>query len=87
MTDTVKPEPRLAPLPVETHPELKEAFAHTVRSLGFVPNSMLILQRKPQIANALAQLSAAILAPDGEVDRGFKRLIANMASRAAGCQY
>jgi uncharacterized peroxidase-related enzyme len=57
------------------------------KNLGFVPNSMLILQRKPKIARALAQLTASIWEPGGEVDRGFKRLIAHVASRAAGCQY
>jgi hypothetical protein len=48
---------------------------------------MLILQRRPQIAKALSQLAAAVNAADGMVDRGFKRLIAHMASRASGCQY
>lgn len=87
MTSQAKSDPRLAPLPIDANPDLKDAFANSVRSLGFVPNSMLILQRKPQIVKALSQLSAAVLAPDGEVDRGFKRLIAHMASRASGCNY
>ena len=38
-------------------------------------------------ANALAQMTASIWDPDGEVDRGLKRLIAHVASRTAGCQY
>lgn len=82
-----KPAPRLAPLPEDANPDLNDAFANSVRSLGFIPNSMLILQRKPQIAKALSQLAAAVNAADGMVDRGFKRLIAHMASRASGCQY
>jgi uncharacterized peroxidase-related enzyme len=57
------------------------------KNLGFVPNSMLILQRKPKIARALQQLTASIWDPQGEVDRGFKRLVAHVASRTAGCQY
>ena len=36
---------RLAPLPMDAHPELKDAFATYVRTLGFVPNSVLIMQR------------------------------------------
>ena len=87
MSTESKIDPRLSPLPLDANPELQDAFANSVRSLGFVPNSMLILQRKPQIVKALSQLSAAVLAPDGEVDRGFKRLVAHMASRASGCQY
>ena len=51
------------------------------------PNSILIMQRKPKMVRAFAQMAAAVWARDSEVDRGFKRLIAHVASRAAGCQY
>jgi uncharacterized peroxidase-related enzyme len=78
---------RIAPLPPEHTPELADAFEGMRRNLGFIPNSMLILQRKPKIARALQQLTASIWDPAGEVDRGFKRLVAHVASRAAGCQY
>ena len=57
------------------------------KNLGFVPNSILIMQRKPTLARALAQMTAAVWDPEGKVDRGLKRLIAHVASRAAGCQY
>jgi len=87
MNRAKKPAPRLSPLPADANPDLKDAFANSVHSLGFIPNSMLILQRKPQIAKALSQFAAAVNAPDGLVDRGFKRLVAHMASRASGCQY
>jgi len=56
-------------------------------SLGFVPNSVLIMQRKPKMVQAWAQMTAAVWDPESEVDRGFKRLLAHVASRAAGCQY
>ena len=64
--------PRIAPLPPEHTPELADAFEGMRRNLGFIPNSMLILQRKPKIARALQQLTAAIWDPAGEVDRGLK---------------
>jgi len=79
--------PRLAPLPVDYNPDLREAFDRSVKSLGFVPNSQLIMQRKPKLVKAFAQISAAVWDPEGEVDVRFKRLIAHFASRAAGCQY
>ena len=85
MEQKVKASPRIAPLPAEHTPELKDAFGAMKQNLGFVPNSMLILQRKPKIARALAQLTASIWEPGGEVERGFKRLVAHVASRAAGC--
>jgi uncharacterized peroxidase-related enzyme len=66
---------------------LTDQFESMRRNLGFVPNSILIMQRRPKLAKALAQLTAAIWDPEGKVDRGLKRLIAHVASRAAGCQY
>lgn len=78
---------RIKPLPPSHTPELVDAFEGMRKNLGFIPNSMLILQRKPKIARALQQLTAAIWDPAGEVDRGFKRLVAHVASRAAGCRY
>ena len=87
MEQKVKPSPRIEPLPPEHTPELKDAFEAMKQNLGFVPNSMLILQRKPKIARALASLTASIWEPGGEVDRGFKRLVAHVASRSAGCRY
>jgi uncharacterized peroxidase-related enzyme len=87
MTLHTRPSLRIKPLPPEHSPELKEQFESMRRNLGFVPNSILIMQRKPKLAKALAQLTAAIWDPDGKVDRGFKRLVAHVASRAAGCQY
>ena len=87
MLQPTKPSPRLAPLPVDHTPELKENFAFSLKSLGFVPNSMLIMQRKPKLVKAFSQLSQAIWDPESEVDRGVKRLIGHVASRAAGCVY
>ena len=78
---------RLTPLPPEHAPELKDDFDAIGRSLGFIPNSVLIMQRKPQLVKALRAMLATIWDPAGEVDRGFKRLVAHVASRAAGCQY
>jgi len=85
MDQHVKPSPRLVPLPPD--PALQEPFEHSKRSLGFIPNSLLIMQRKPKMVKAWAQMLAAVWDPDSKVDRGFKRLIAHVASRAAGCQY
>lgn len=85
MDRRVTSSPRLAPLPPE--PALREPFEASKKSLGFVPNSLLIMQRKPKMVQAWAQMLAAIWDPESKVDRGFKRLLAHVASRAAGCQY
>ena len=78
---------RIGLLPKDADPGLTEAFAQYEKSLGFVPNSVLIMQRRPKMVKALAQLAASVWDPDSAVDRGFKRLLAHFASRAAGCQY
>jgi uncharacterized peroxidase-related enzyme len=87
MDQKVAPPPRLSPLPAETTPELKEQFELMRRNLGFIPNSILIMQRRPKLAKAFAGLTAAAWDPEGKVDRKLKRLIAHVSSRAAGCQY
>ena len=78
---------RLKPLSPETTPELKSYFDFFLGTLGFTPNSVLTMQRKPQLVKAFAQLNAAVMATDGEVDLGFRRLIGHLASKASGCLY
>jgi len=79
--------PLVEPLPAETTPELAEDFAIFERILGFVPNSLLTMQRRPAIVKGFGVLTEAVMDPEGAVDPGFKRLLAHFASRAAGCQY
>src|SRR6185312_10032677 len=86
MPDTSR-SPRLDPLPPEHSPELKEEFDSFFKTLGFVPNSVLTMQRKPKLAKAFVQLQRAIWEPESKVDRGFKRLVAHVASRAAADPY
>ena len=78
---------RLEPLPASTTPELTPHFDFFLGTLGFTPNSVLIMQRRPRLVQALAQLNAAAMDPEGEVDLGFRRLIGHVASKAAGCVY
>ena len=82
-----KPTPRLEPLPPD--PALEDVFARFAPACGgFIPNAMLIMQRKPKILRAFVQMAGAVSDPDtSEVDIGFKRLIAHVASRAGGCRY
>lgn len=75
------------PLPKETTPELANDFAIFEQILGFVPNSLLTMQRRPEIVKGFGVLTKAVMSADGVVDLGFKRLLAHFASRAAGCQY
>ncbi len=78
---------RLKPLSPDTTPELKPHFDFFLGTLGFTPNSVLTMQRRPRIVQAFAQLNGAVMDPAGEVDLGFRRLIGHLASQAAGCLY
>lgn len=77
----------LQPLPKETTPELAEDFAIFERILGFVPNSLLTMQRSPAMVRGFGELTKAVMSENSGVDLGFMRIIAHFASRAAGCQY
>lgn len=77
----------MQPLPAETHPELADDFQIFVEILGFVPNSLLTMQRSPDMVKGFGVLTKAVMNPDGGVDLGFMRMLAHFCSRAAGCQY
>lgn len=80
---------RMEPLPLEEcdDPELRELLDHFVTTLGFVPNSLLTMQRVPGLAKAVVGMNKAVFDPKGRVDLGLKRLVGHMASAASGCQY
>lgn len=78
---------RLDPLPRDVIPELQEEFAFFEKTLGFVPNSLLTMARRPALAKGLITLSKGVYDPKGEVDLGLKRLIGHVASMASGCMY
>jgi alkylhydroperoxidase family enzyme len=85
--DNTNRSPRLDPLPPETTPEMKEEFGSYHKTLGFVPNSVLTKHRKPRLAKAFVQIQRATWDPDSKVERGFKRLVAHVASRTADDVY
>ncbi len=81
-----KPAPRLEPLPPD--PGLADVFSLFDCIGSIIPNAILIMQRRPKILRAYVQMMGAVSDPEtSEVDGGFKRLIAHVASRAAGCRY
>lgn len=79
--------PRIDPLPPDTHPDLESTLATYRNYLGYPPNSVLIMQHRPKVVKALAQMASAVWDKESEVDLGFKRLVAYMASRTHGCSY
>ena len=78
---------RITPLQIEPSHELAADFSFFEKTLGFVPNSLLTMARRPALARGLIALSRGVYDPRGEVDLGLKRLIGHAASMAAGCLY
>src|SRR6266567_2882317 len=79
--------PRLAPLPREAVTDLGDILRASESRMGFLPNSQLIMARRPEILRAFAQLGAAINGPSSTIDPQLRNLVSQMASRAAGCGY
>lgn len=79
--------PLLPPLPPEHSPEVAELAKFFNETLGFAPNSILTMQRRPEIAKAFIALNKAVMDPSHGVPSALKRLIGYMASHAAGCRY
>jgi len=79
--------PLVDPLPPNTDPEVAELARFFDETLGFCPNSVLTMQRRPAIARAFINLNAAVMENHGRVTSVFKRLLAYVSSHATGCRY
>jgi len=80
------PMPHIAPLPWEANPQFRERFEHYQNTRGFVPNSILTMQRRPAIAQAFMDLNRAVLY-EGTVSEELKMLVSLVTSQASGCRY
>ena len=79
--------PLVDPLPLGASPEVEELAKFFNTTLGFAPNSVLTMQRRPEIASAFIALNRAVMANQGRVTSEQKRLIALVSSAATGCRY
>ena len=78
--------PLLDPIDM-TDPAIAELVKFFDSTLGFTPNSVLTMQRRPAIARAFVELNRAVMRNEGKVTSELKRLIGYMASLTAGCSY
>ncbi len=79
--------PLLPPLSLDHDPEVKELASFFNQTLGFAPNSVLTMQRRPAIAKAFIELNRAVMSNEGRVSSELKRLMALMTSAINGCRY
>ena len=79
--------PLISPLPADYDSEVAKLADFFNETLGFCPNSVLTMQRRPAIAKAFIGLNMAVMQNNGRVTSDLKRLIGYLASLTAGCQY
>ena len=79
--------PLVTPLPKGSSPEVDDLARFFDETLGFTPNSVLTMQRRPAIARAFINLNKAVMANEGRLTPEQKRLIGYLASAVAGCRY
>jgi uncharacterized peroxidase-related enzyme len=79
--------PLITPLAADDNEEVAELARFFNETLGFCPNSVLTMQRRPAIAKAFINLNMAVMANDGSVTAEQKRLIGYITSANTGCRY
>ena len=79
--------PLVAPLSKIKDKETQELVTFFNETLGFCPNSVLTMQKKPHLAQAFVNLNKAVMDNAGSISSEFKRIIAYISSNTAGCRY
>lgn len=79
--------PLVTPLDPNHDEETKKMSDFYNETLGFCPNSILTMQRRPDISKAFINLNKAVMVNQGRVTSALKRMIAWVSSNATGCRY
>jgi uncharacterized peroxidase-related enzyme len=76
----------LRPLQPDEIENFEELFGEIAAMAGFIPNSLLTMARRPELARGFNALATAALRV-GTVDDALKAMVAHVSSSAAGCLY
>lgn len=79
--------PLVTPLSKIEDKETQELVTFFNETLGFCPNSVLTMQKKPHLAQAFVNLNKAVMDNAGSISSEFKRIIAYISSNTTGCRY
>jgi len=79
--------PLIKPLSNIEDKETQELVTFFNETLGFCPNSVLTMQKKPHLAQAFVNLNKAVMDNAGSISSEFKRIVAYISSNTAGCRY
>ena len=79
--------PLVTPLAADADEDVAQLAKFFNETLGFCPNSVLTMQRRPAIAKAFINLNMAVMENQGRVTAEQKRLIGYITSANTGCRY
>ena len=79
--------PLVKPSSIIKDKETQKLVTFFNETLGFCPNSVLTMQKKPYLAQAFVNLNKAVMDNAGSISSEFKRIIAYISSNTAGCRY
>ena len=79
--------PLVTPLSPDANEDVRRLAEFFNETLGFCPNSVLTMQRRPDIAKSFIALNKAVMENHGRVSSALKRLIGYVSSNVAGCRY
>ena len=79
--------PLVKPSSIIKDKETQKLVTFFNETLGFCPNSVLTMQKKPHLAQAFVNLNKAVMDNAGSISSEFKRIIAYISSNTAGCRY
>jgi uncharacterized peroxidase-related enzyme len=77
----------VAPLGEADLAPFAEIFATVEARMGFVPNSMKTMARKPAMLKGFMALAMGVIGPGSTLKLELQQMVAHIASAAAGCRY
>lgn len=80
-------KPLVDPIDRNSSEETKEMARFYDETLGFTPNSLFTMMRRPRIARAFLEMNQAVMENKGRITSSLKRELAYLSSMTAGCRY
>jgi uncharacterized peroxidase-related enzyme len=80
-------KPLVSPLENPDDQELQNLITFYNETLGFCPNSVKTMFRRPAIAYAFINLNKAVMENKGNVTSDLKRFVGFISSQHTGCEY
>jgi len=80
-------KPLVSPIDRNANKETEEMANFYEETLGFTPNSLFTMMRRPRIAYAFMEMNKAVMENKGRVTSALKRQIAYLSSMSTGCRY